>query len=226
MKKKPNPPPPAVEKKPKAALKLTVMPAEELLGEDPFVEVEAAPLPDDTELAKVRQLAELQVALEARMAKGAALMKQLAEAHKDLSERQLPLAMRELGLETFSLTGGTKITVKKFIAASIPKPMTERAFDIIEKLGEGAIIKHAITILFGRDEDAWAAKFMRDMAQRKKPLNHSKKDWIEPPTLGKFVRDTMAKLRAEGRDPFTTLPKEVFGIYEGTRAEVELPTVR
>jgi len=195
-----------------------------MLGdEDVFLDVEAAPLPTDDELANVRALAQLQVRLEERIAKGEAFLAELKAAHKKVAEGQLPLAMKALGLEKFSLVGGAEITVKKFTAASIPKDRAAEAFEIVEGLGEGSIIKHAITILFGRDEDAWARKFMRDMARRKKPLVHTRKDWIEPSTLGKFVRDGVSRLRREGRDPFEVLPKEVFGIYEGEATNVALP---
>jgi hypothetical protein len=196
-----------------------------MLGEEelPQIEVEAAPLPTDAQLKKVRDLANLQVTLEGRIAKGLALLKELGEAHAAVSQRDLPLAMKELGMKSFELTGGVRIGIETFVSASIPKDKAAQAFKIVEGLGEGSIIKHAITILFGRDEDAWAAKFMRDMAQRKKPLNHSRKDWIEPMTLKKFVKEKIAALRAKNDDPFLTLPKDVFGIYEGEASVVEMP---
>lgn len=195
-----------------------------LLGdEEELLDVEAAPLPTDADISKVRELAQAQATLEDRIAKGEALLKKLKEAHKLISEQQLPVAMKALGMRKFTMVGGAEVEVKAFIAASVPKPKTDEVFQAVEKMGHGSIIKHAITIVFGRDEEKWAAKFMRDMAQRKKPLNHTRKDWIEPSTYGKFIRDQVAALRQKGTDPYTVLPKETFGIYEGEAAEIKLP---
>jgi len=231
----------------------TVAASEPLLGDENFEGlVEAAPLPTDDDLSKVRKLAETQVALERRIAKGQALLKQLNDQHKDIAERQLPLAMKSLHMKFFGLDDGSKITLKDVVAAGIPKAMTETAHAWLEVL-HAALIKHKIEVIFGRDEDAWAKKFMRDMAQRKKQLNYKRKDWVEPQTLGAFVRGEVARLRGLGRDPygplpdaetiacaaeltskgkalppdlaaaFDVLPKDALGVYEVTVAEVELP---
>lgn len=193
-----------------------------MLGEEEVMEVEAAPLPTDGELSKVRALAQLQLNVEARMARGEALLKALKAYHREISERQLPLAMKSLGMKDFTLLDGSSLEAKDFVVAGIPKTKTAEAHAWLEDTKRGDLIKHVLTVSFGRGEEAWAKKFMADLARRKRPLAVERTDSVNYQTLNAFVREEMRNLRAKGIDPFTVLPKELLGIYEGTHVELKL----
>lgn len=198
-----------------------------LLGDEEtaLIEVEAAPLPSDGEITKVRRLAELQIEIMARIAKGEAVMKRLQEYLADVTGRQLPLAMKEIGLKDFTLMDDSRIVLEDFVVAGIKKTDREKAYAWLEKAGKGDLIKHVLTISFGKGDDAWARKFMADLAKRKKPLNVERKDDVNYQTLNAFVREEFANLRAKGIDPYRRLPKELLGIYEGTKAAAQLSPI-
>lgn len=197
---------------------------DELLGDDP--EVEAAPPPDDADLKTVAQLAERHIELEAQIA---ALQAELAvkqSALEAIRNSDLPLAMTSLGLELFRLTGGGVIELKEIIAASITKENQPKAFPWLEKNGHGDLIKHVITIQFGKGEDAWAKKFLQDLAKRKRPLKFDRKDTVHPQTLGAFVREQIRAAKAEGLDPRDQLPYDLLGVFQQKYAEVSLPKAK
>lgn len=102
----------------------------------------------------------------------------------------------------------------------------EAAFAALEKAGQGDLIKHTLTIKFGKGEEKWAAKFMRDLAQRKKPLRVERKDAVAPQTLGAFVREQAAAAKEQGVPLKDYLGEAMFGllgIYERRWTEVDLP---
>jgi len=197
---------------------------DEMLMPDP--EVEAAPVPDAADLKQVADVAKRYVELETDIA---TLEEQLAAkkaALKAVREAELPLAMTTVGLESFQLVGGGKIELKKLTAASITDANKDAAHKALEKAGYGSIIKHEIKILFGRGEEAWAAKFLRDMAQRKKPIPFTRKDFVEYQTLQKQAREMVEQARAQGLEPSEAIPNDLhrlLGIYEMRYADLKLP---
>jgi hypothetical protein len=197
---------------------------DELLDGDP--EVEAAPVPDSKDLKQLALLAHRHIVLESEIA---ALENQIAakkEALKALREVDIPTAMTEVRMESFKLEGGGTVELKKLTFASITDANKPAAFAALEKNGHGAIIKHEIKILFGKGEEAWAKKFLADLAKRKRPLNTKRRDFIEPQTLGKLARELVEGATAQGLDPKEALPDNLFtllSIYQARFAEVSLP---
>lgn len=185
--------------------------------------VEAAPLPSEKELAECVRLARLQVQTENEIER---LEKQLTAKQAELKairETQLPLALTSIGLEGLPLTGGYAITMKEVIAANIPKARTVEAHEWLEKAGHGDLIKHTITITFGKGDHAWAKKFIRDLNQRKKPLAYERKDAVNYQTLGAFVREQFKLARQDGIDPAQRLPFDVLGVFQMKVTDIERP---
>jgi hypothetical protein len=208
-----------------------------LLGEEEsaLVDVEAAPAPSDGDLTKIRKLGELQIEIMTRIAKGEAVLARLNEYLKDVTERQLPLVLKEVQMRDFTLMDGSRVVLEEFVAAGIKKANKPKAYAWLEETGRGDLIKHVITISFGKGEDAWARKFMADLEKRKKKVAAERKDDVNFQTLNAFVREQVAMLRAKGVDPYLPpdakknphgqLPKELLGIYEGSRAAAQLSPV-
>lgn len=200
------------------------MEEDEMLMPDP--EVEAAPVPDAADLKQVADVARRYVELEADIASLEEQLSTKKAALKAVREAELPLAMTTVGLESFQLVGGGKIELKKMIAASITEVNKEAAHSALERAGYGSIIKHEIKIMFGRGEEAWAAKFMRDLAKRKRPIPHTRRDFIEYQTLQKQAREMVEAAREQNLEPAEAIPNDLhrlLGIYELRYADLKLP---
>lgn len=141
-------------------------------------------------------------------------------AVKMLEERDLPTAMSAVGMKKFSLDGGFEVSIEDVVAGSLTKERTAEGHAWLEKNGHGSIVKHTITVFFGKDEDAWAKKFLADLAKRKKPLRFERKDAVAPQTLGKFVREMVELEKAGELPPTKKIPRDLFGVFEMTRARM------
>lgn len=189
-------------------------------------DVEAAPPPDDSALAKVAQLANQQLLIECQITELEEALKAKQADLRAVREGTLPLAMTEVGLTEFRLVGGGKVTVKDFIGASIKEENRDAANDWLEAKGHGDLIKRTITISFDRKDEAWAKKFLRDLSQRKRPLAYSLKRAVNHNTLGAFVREQFKLAKQEGTSPDTKLDRNLLGVFELRYADVKLPTIQ
>jgi hypothetical protein len=185
------------------------------------IEVEA---PSDGDIKKISETARAVVLLENEIARLAAALAEKQTILKSLQESALPNAMSEAGVTALELAKGWKLQIEEIVSASIPRGAREgtpdlrpEAFAHLETLGAGDLVKHVITISFGRGEEAWAAKFLRDCAQRKRPLNAVREDSVHSGTLSAFVRER----RANGA--LTDDDRRLFGVFEIRKAVVKRP---
>lgn len=135
-----------------------------------------------------------------------------------LIEKTIPDAMREVGLKSFALSNGFSIELETFRHASVKKEDEPKFLKWLEENGFGGIIKRIITISFGKGEEAWANKFLRDLAKRKKPLPAERKDGVHSSTLKSFFKERLEE-EAAGKVPENKkLPREIVSVHEATRA--------
>ncbi len=158
-------------------------------------------------MARIEGLAQEQLDAEARVE---VLELQLAEAKAAsvlVSEKKLPELLEEaqLGKSKIVTPKGFVIKLAEAIRGSIPKGNEEKAHKWLEDNDNGGLIKRTVTIDFNKDQESWAAKFMRDCAQRKKPLNLKIKRAVHASTLRAFIKSALK----EG----TPIPLDVFGAY-------------
>lgn len=186
-------------------------------------DIEPAPIPDNKELANIATLARRYTDLEKEIEDLEAKLKAKKAEWESLRGNALPLAMTEVGMKKFELVGGGKVVLHSNYVGAITEANKPLAHAWLEKSGNGSIIKHLITIIFDKGEEAWAKKFMRDMAARKKPLRYERKDSVHPQTLGKFIRESIANAKAEGLPPEGQIPFDLLGVFELRYAEVEQP---
>lgn len=192
----------------------------------PTADIEAAPAATDAEIALVRKHAEAALTAAQTMARLEAELTTAQTAFKQTIEHDLPTAMIAARLETWPLPGGARFDLTPIIGAGIPKDATEEAHKWLEDHGHADLIKHRIQILFGRGDESWVKKFLADCAKRKRPLDLARKDWVEPQTLGAFVREQIRNAAAEGRDAEEAIPSKIFGIYKATIAKFIPPKVK
>lgn len=135
-----------------------------------------------------------------------------------LEMKTIPDAMRAIGMDSFSLTGGFRIDLEKFAHGSVKKEDEPKLHAWLEKVGWESIIKHTITIAFGKGEDKWAKKFLADLAKRKKPIQFERKDAIHASTWKSFFKERFAEDAAGKTPPEKRLPREIINVHEGERA--------
>ncbi len=167
-------------------------------------------------MSRIEGLAQEQLDAEARVS---ALEAQLAEAKAAVTlvkETKLPNLLEEaqLGKSKVVTPGGLIINLKEAIRGTIPKGNEEKAHTWLEDNGNGALIKRTVTIDFNKDQEAWARKFMRDCAQRKKALNLKLVRGVHASTLRAFIKVSLADGIA--------IPLDTFGAYRQRFTDVKV----
>lgn len=186
-------------------------------------EVEEAYLPDDKSIMSVAKYALRLRQIDERLANYAKVAEQLKEERQRLVDVDLPTALHEMGAKAFTLNDGSVVEVTTVVRAGITEANKAKAHKWLEKHGHGSIIKRRIQILFGRAEEAWAEKFMKDCAKRKKKLAMATKEWVEPQTLGAFVREQRKQAEENGFNPDEAIPGKLFGVFVQRTAVIKPP---
>lgn len=148
------------------------------------------------------EVASLEAALEAAK-------KQLT----DLTEREIPSIMDEVGMADFRLSNGTRITVREEVRASIPAARKDEAIAWLDQHDLSGMVKRTFTIAFNRDEETWANKFEADLRKRKKEVRLKKEYKVEPMTLKAWASSSLK----EGLD----VPADLFGVFIQRRAKID-----
>ena len=164
--------------------------------------VDASVIPKDKELKGVAEIAHKQLELEEAVSRTEDHLKQLKKDLEQVSTRDLPDALMELGLSGLPLADGTVISIKPFVSASISKARQEEAHTWLNINGHGDLIKNIVSINAGKDKlaadtaiDALVdAGFAPDV-----------KESVHAQTLKAFVREQV--------EAGTALPLELFGVF-------------
>jgi hypothetical protein len=172
--------------------------------------VQAPPSSSDA-LATLTNLAEKQAQVEADVKDLEAKLSAKREELRDVSERQVPELMDSLNLAEFKTASGLKIEVAETIRASIPQALAPRAFAWLRENGNAAMIKRAISVAFGRGQDATADSLVGELAN--KGFDVEDKTSVHPSTLSAFVRE---KLR-DGAE----LPLDLFGVHRQRASKIK-----
>lgn len=189
----------------------------------PEADIEAGSGPTDKQLRIVVTLAHEQMDLLIQIDK---LTKELDSLNTKLATNMftaLPAAMDEIGIKETTLSNGVKIKINQDVMASITEANRPLAHEWLEKHKLGTLIKRKIEILFGREDVAWAKKFLKDCAKRTKPLNLKTKEWVEPQTLKAQVRRMREDAVDNKQNPDEAIPKDLFGVFVKRLAVVVIP---
>ncbi len=165
---------------------------------------------DNTGLASVAEIARAVRNQEDLVNK---LDDELKEAKRELlklTDEDLPSMLLELGLNSFELEDGSKVTVRPTYGAHIKAENKATAFDWLRQNGFDDIIKNTVSCNFGRGEDQEASQFI-DYAQGLGYAAEQKTD-VHHSTLKAFVKE-----RVQNGETF---PMELFGAYVGQRANI------
>lgn len=189
---------------------------EKLLG-DVMADIEAAPEATDAQLATISKMVKLLAKLDDDVATATEVLSRATAARVKVAEVDLPEALTTAGFSppTKMKIAGMDLKFETNYHASIPKAKQEAAFAWLEENGHGDMIKHEVKIKFGKEEDSFFKKFVRDLMKRKKPVKAEIKDSVAPQTLGAFVREQIS----EG----ASIPMDLLGVF--TRRSVSVTPI-
>lgn len=168
-------------------------------------------IPSNEALQQINGLVQLQLKREKQVAK---LEEDLATAKlelKKLQEELIPDNMLALGLESFTLSDGTSIEIKKFYAASISDEHKEAAFSWLREHDHDGIIKTDVLSRFGKG-DQKEVKFLVSLLKKNK-LPFTQKDSVHHATLRAFVKEQL--------EAGEKIPVDLFGVYVGNKSVIK-----
>ena len=168
-----------------------------------------AVVPKNEDLHGIAQLARKQVELQAKVADLENILALEKEKLKKVQEEELPESMLALGLNSFTLSDGSKLDVKTFYRGNIAKDRQEEAHDWLRDHNHADLIKNDVICSFGKGEDHDALVLMGKLSDI--GVDYENKKHVHASTLKAFVREQIA----EGVD----IPMETFGIFVGAETK-------
>ena len=165
----------------------------------------------DSEYAKITEKAIALQKLQEDVKTLEHALKETKEKLRVFEEQELPEAMQAANLQEIKLTNGAKITMSQFYKGSISEKNRDAAHNWLLSNNHGGIIKHEVSLKFGKDEGEKANDAVQSLKQ--KGLDPAVKESVHPQTLNAFVREQLTS----GKD----LPADLFGVYVGSRAKLK-----
>jgi DNA-binding protein H-NS len=165
----------------------------------------------DEDLSSVAALAKRAKMLEKEIEEFESVLKERQEQLRKMQEETLPNMLAELGMKEFTMSDGSKITVKPFYSASIKEENRAQAYEWLRDNGYDDIIKNTVSVRFGRNEDKLCESLLNQLREQNYPVEQAQK--IEPQTLKAWVR--------EQTERGTAFPTELFGVFIGQKATIK-----
>lgn len=130
----------------------------------------------------------------------------------DVSERQLPELMDEMGLVEFVTKKGFKIKIKKTLRCSIAGDRKRPAMAWLTNHGHGDIVKKTVTVPFMTGQEKQSDELLEELKERFGTAGQDSK--VENSTL----RSLLTQLMKKGVE----VPMDVFGIFEQKTAKISV----
>lgn len=165
----------------------------------------------DEDLTSVAALAKRAKLLEKEIEEIETVLTERKDQQRKLLEETVPNMLSELGMKEFTMSDGSKITVKPFYSASIKEESRAQAYEWLRDNGFDDIIKNTVSVRFGRNEDGLCDTLLSLLRERNYPVEQAQK--IEPQTLKAWVREQVERGSA--------FPTELFGVYVGQKATIK-----
>jgi hypothetical protein len=113
------------------------------------------------------------------------------EKQRKQSQEIVPNMMAEMGIESFTLDNGYKVSIKDAYFASIPEANLYVCFEWLRQSGLDGIIKTVVAANFGKGEDQEAQKVLDMLTEA--GVVADVKSTIHPQTLKAFVKERITK---------------------------------
>jgi len=128
----------------------------------------------------------------------------------ELTDQDLPAAMEEINMESFTLSDGSEVKVVPTYGGTIRADDRPQAHQWLRDHGYGDIVKNTISANFGMGEDNLAKDFYQSALD--KGFQVDKKEAVHPMTLKSFVKEM-----TENGSEF---PSDLFGAFIGKKAKI------
>jgi len=128
----------------------------------------------------------------------------------ELTDQDLPAAMEEINMESFTLSDGSEVKVVPTYGGTIRADDRPQAHQWLRDNGYGDIVKNTISANFGMGEDNLAKDFYQSALDR--GFQVDKKEAVHPMTLKSFVKEM-----TENGSEF---PSDLFGAFIGKKAKI------
>ena len=128
----------------------------------------------------------------------------------ELTDQDLPDAMEEINMDSFTLFDGSEVKVVPTYGGTIRADDRPQAHQWLRDNGYGDIVKNTISANFGMGEDNLAKDFYQSALDR--GFQVDKKEAVHPMTLKSFVKEM-----TENGSEF---PSDLFGAFIGKKAKI------
>lgn len=169
---------------------------------------------DEATLANLMTHAETMRELKAQIDDAQEMLDGLNKHYNYIAQEVIPNMLDELGMKTFELKDGSKITVKDFMSGSLPKE-EDKFNTAIEWLKDNDlenILKTDVTLKFGKGEENLSQNAIGMLEEQ--GYEPEIKYGVHPQTLYASIRE----LTKEG----VVIPYEMLGLYAGKKADIKL----
>ena len=128
----------------------------------------------------------------------------------ELTDQDLPAAMEEINMESFTLSDGSEVKVVPTYGGTIRADDRPQAHQWLRDNGYGDTVKNTISANFGMGEYNLAKDFYQSALD--KGFQVDKKEAVHPMTLKSFVKEM-----TENGSEF---PSDLFGAFIGKKAKI------
>ena len=160
--------------------------------------------------------------LRERIANGTALLERLQAEERLLVQRDVPDALKALGLRAMTLDDGTTVVLAESVQAKIPADQQPVAHAWLIAHGHGGVIKRMVAADVGKGEESDARATALLTMCTELGISATMAETVHPQTLKALVREILA-----GEDLNTPaeqqLPRAAFGVFVVEQAEVMPP---
>lgn len=166
-------------------------------------------------MTQINAAANEQVKAEAEVER---LEEELRAAQKrvlHIKEHVLPELMDAAGMTKIKTDTGVEVAVYDIFRGSLNYGDVPKGIKWLEENNSGDLIKREFKISFDRDEEEWAAKFERDLRQRKKEVRMVVNRTVNPQTLCAFAKEQM--------EAGVNVPMDILGLTRLRQARIKLP---
>jgi len=128
----------------------------------------------------------------------------------ELTDQDLPAAMEEINMESFTLSDGSEVKVIPTYGGTIRADDRPQAHTWLRDNGYGDLVKNTISANFGMGEDNLAKDFYQSALDR--GFQVDKKEAVHPMSLKSWVKEMTEK--------GSEFPSDLFGAFIGKKAKI------
>jgi len=168
---------------------------------------------ETTDTGRLKDVSAIAKKIIQKEAKVKQLDEELKETKKhllELTDQDLPAAMEEINMESFTLSDGSEVKIIPTYGGTIRMDDRPQAHEWLRQNGYGDLVKNTISANFGMGEDNLAKDFYQSDLDR--GFQVDKKEAVHPMSLKSWVKEMTEK----GGE----FPSDLFGAFIGKKAKI------